>query len=89
MSQNYNLEFKRKGIHFRLEEGRANNSITTGYNISKETLRCWCKELKEKCQTSLGMKTEYDNMKGMLKLKRENEELRKENLFLKKHRYSS
>lgn len=26
----------------------------------------------------------YDNMKEMLRLKRENEELRKENLFLKK-----
>jgi hypothetical protein len=29
-------------------------------------------------------KEDYDNMKEMLRLKRENEELRKENLFLKK-----
>jgi transposase len=40
--------------------------------------------LKEECRTSPDTKTEYDNMKEMLKLKRENEELRKENLFLKK-----
>ena len=84
MSQNYTPEFKKKIVRLRLEEGRTISSITTEYNISKETLRRWCNEFKEECQTSPGMKAEYDNMKEMLKLKRENEELRKENLFLKK-----
>ncbi len=84
MPQNYTPEFKKKIVRLRLEEGRTISSITTEYNISKETLRRWCNEFKEECQTSPGMKAEYDNMKEMLKLKRENEELRKENLFLKK-----
>lgn len=84
MPQTYTPEFKKKIIRLRLEEGRTINSITTEYSISKETIRRWCKEWKEECQTSPDTKTEYDNMKEMLKLKRENEELRKENLFLKK-----
>ena len=41
-------------------------------------------EFNKECQTSPDIKTEYDNMKEFLRLKRENEELRKENLFLKK-----
>ena len=40
-------------------------------------------EFSKECQTSPDIKTEYDNMKEFLRLKRENEELRKENLFLK------
>lgn len=84
MPQNYTPEFKKKIVRLRLEEGRTIKSITTEYSISKETIRRWCNELKEKCRTSPDTKTEYDNMKEMLKLKRENEELRKENLFLKK-----
>lgn len=84
MPQNYTPEFKKKIVRLRLEEGRTISSITTEYNISKETLRRWCNEFKEECRTSPDTKTEYDNMKEVLKLKRENEELRKENLFLKK-----
>ena len=84
MPQNYTPEFKKKIVRLRLEEGRTINSITTEYSISKETIRRWCNEWKEECRTSPEMKAEYDNMKEMLKLKRENEELRKENLFLKK-----
>lgn len=84
MPQNYTPEFKKKIVRLCLEEGRTIKSITAEYNISKETLRRWCNEFKEECRTSPDTKTEYDNMKEMLKLKRENEELRKENLFLKK-----
>ncbi len=40
-------------------------------------------EFSEECHTSPEDKAEYDNVKELLKLKRENEELRKENLFLK------
>jgi len=39
--------------------------------------------IREECQTSPESKADYDNMKELLKLKRENEELRKKNLFLK------
>ena len=84
MPQSYTPEFKKKMVRLRLEEGRTMKSITTEYSISKETLRRWCNDFKEECQTSPNTKNEYDNMKEMLKLKRENEELRKENLFLTK-----
>ena len=84
MPQSYTPEFKKKIVRLRLEERRTMKSITTEYSISKETLRRWCNDFKEECQTSPNTKNEYDNMKEMLKLKRENEELRKENLFLKK-----
>ena len=84
MPQSYTPEFKKKMVRLRLEEGRTMKSITTEYSISKETLRRWCNDFKEECQTSPNTKNEYDNMKEMLKLKRENEELRKENLFKKK-----
>lgn len=84
MPQNYTPEFEKKIVRLRLEEGRTINSITTEYSVSKETIRRWCNEWKEECLTSPDTKTEHDNMKKMLKLKRENEELRKENLFLKK-----
>lgn len=83
MPQNYTPEFKKKIVGLRLEEGRTISSITTEYHIFKEKLRRWCNEFKEECQTSPSMKTEYDNMKEILKLKRESEEFRKENLFLK------
>jgi len=84
MPQSYTPEFKKKMVRLRLEERRTMKSITTEYSISKETLRRWCNDFKEECQTSPNTKNEYDNMKEMLKLKRENEELRKENLFKKK-----
>ena len=84
MPQSYTPEFKKKMVRLRLEEGRTMKSITTEYSISKETLRRWCNDFKEECQTRPNTKNEYDNMKEMLKLKRENEELRKKNLFLKK-----
>ena len=84
MPQNYTPEFKKKIVRLRPEEGRTIKSITTEYSISKETIRRWCNELKEECRTGPDTETGYDNMKEMLKLKRENEELRKENLFLKK-----
>ena len=81
MLQNYTPEFKKKIVCLRSEEGRTMNSITTEYGVSKETIHRWRNEFKEECQISPNTKTEYDNMKEMLKLKRENEELRKEILF--------
>ncbi|MFG6346080.1 MAG: transposase [Lachnospiraceae bacterium] len=88
MSQNYTPEFKKKIVRHHEEEGRTYKSITSEYGVSKASISKWCRELCEECQTSPESKSEYDNMKELLKLKRENEELRKENLFLKKRRHS-
>lgn len=56
--------------------------------VSKASISKWCSEFGKECQSSPEAKEDYDNMKEMLRLKRENEELRKENLFLKKRRHS-
>lgn len=84
MSQNYTPEFKKKIVRFHEEEGRTYKSITAEYGVSKAAISAWYKQFREECQTSPESKADYDNMKELLKLKREIEELRKENLFLKK-----
>ena len=84
MPQNYTPEFKKKIVRLHVEEGRTYKSITAEYGVSKASISKWCSELRNECQTSPETKAEYDNMKEMLRLKKENDELRKENLFLKK-----
>ncbi len=84
MSQNYTPEFKKKIVRLHEEEGRTFKSITAEYGVSKAAISAWCKQFREECQTSPASIADYDNMKELLKLKREIEELRKENLFLKK-----
>ncbi len=88
MPQNYTPEFKKKIVRLHEEEGRTYKSITAEYGVSKASISKWCSEFNKECQTSPDIKTEYDNMKEFLRLKRENEELHKENLFLKKQRHS-
>ena len=84
MPQSYTPEFKKKIVRLHLEEGRTYKSITAEYGVSKASISKWCNEFSEECHTSPEAKAEYDNMKELFKLKRENEEPRKENLFLKK-----
>ena len=84
MSQNYTPEFKKKIVRLHEEEGRTYKSITAEYGVSKAAISAWCKQFREECQTSPESKAEYDNMKEILKLKRENDEPRKEVAFLKK-----
>ena len=84
MPQNYTPEFKKKIVRLHEEEGRTYKSITAEYGVSKASISKWCSELLNECQISPETKAEYDNMKEMLRLKKENDELRKENLFLKK-----
>ena len=84
MPQSYSTEFKKKIVRLHEEDGRTYKSITAEYGVSKASITKWCKELREECRLNPQAQTEYDNMKELLKLKRENEELRKENLFLKK-----
>lgn len=87
MPQSYTPEFKKKIVRLHEEEGRTYKS-TAEYGVSKASISKWCSEFSKECLSIPEAKTEYDNMKELLKLKRENEELRKENLFLKKQRHS-
>ena len=83
MSQNYTPEFKKKIVRLHEEEGRTYKSITAKYGVSKASISKWCSEFSKECQTDPQAKEDYDSMKENLRLKRENEELRKEIAFLK------
>ena len=88
MSQSYSLEFKKKIIRLHEEEGRTYKSITAEYGVSKASISKWCSEFSTGCQkkaeTDPDTPTEMELMKENLRLRKELEEARKENLFLKK-----
>lgn len=81
---NYEPEFKRKLIKLHLEDGRTLTSLSKEYRISKSTITQWIKKYREECNTNSELQTEKDYFQETLKLKRQLEELEKENRFLKK-----
>ncbi len=88
MSKKYEPDLIRRIVREHLEEGRTYKSLTEEYGISKSAISKWCteysKECQEKSQTDPTATNEAEIMKENLKLRRELEEMRKENLFLKK-----
>ncbi len=84
MSQNYTPESKKKIVRLHKEEGRTYKSITAEYGVSKASISKWCSEFSRECQTSPQAKEDYDSMKENLRLKREDDGLRKEIASLKK-----
>lgn len=84
MSQNYKPEFKNKIINLHLEEGRTLKSLQDEYKVSKASISIWLNQFRKECQTNEKAKEDYDYMKENLRLRKELEEMKKENLFLKK-----
>lgn len=88
MSRNYEPEFKNKIIRLHLEEGRTYKSISEEYGVSKSAVTRWCDDYNKECLTKSQNDptaiNEADIMKENLRLRRELEEAKKENLFLKK-----
>ena len=88
MPRNYEPEFKKKIVRLHLEEGRTYASIREEYGISKSAISSWFNEFSKECQKQAGtdntVKTDLDIMKENLRLRKELEEMKKENLFLKK-----
>ena len=88
MPQSYEPEFRKKIVRLHLEEGRTYKSITAEYVVSKASISKWCREFSEECRTQAQSNPEAGNelelMKENLRLRRELEEAKKENLFLKK-----
>ena len=82
MPQHYDETFKTQIVRLRLEEGRSIRSIMEEYGMSKASIINWCNEFREECQNNPESQNEYDSMKEIRKLRKEMEELRKENLFL-------
>ena len=88
MPQSYTPEFKKKIVRLHEEEGRTYKSITAEYGVSKASISKWCSEFSKECQTKAlenpDTPNEMELMKENLRLRKELEEAKKENLFLKK-----
>ena len=88
MPQSYTPEFKKKIVRLHLEEGRTYKSITAEYGVSKASISQWCAEFSEECQIKAQLNPDSPNeaalMKENLRLRKELEEAKKENIFLKK-----
>ena len=88
MPQTYTPEFRKKIIRLHEEEGRTYKSITAEYGVSKASISKWCRnfseECKEKALANPDTPNEMELMRENLKLRKELEEAKKENLFLKK-----
>lgn len=88
MSQYYEPEFKKKIVRLHLEEGRSLKGLAEEYGVSKASISIWTRQFREECQTNDEAKADYDYMNENLQLKKQLEELQKENDFLKKQRHS-
>ena len=88
MTPSYIPEFKKKIVRLHEEEGRTYKSITAEYGVSKASISKWCSEFSKECQTKAlenpDIPNEMELMKENLRLRKELEEAKKENLFLKK-----
>ena len=88
MPQVYTPEFKKKIVRLHEEEGRTYNSITAEYGVSKSSISKWCMEFAKECQEQAPINpenpNEYELMQEIRRLRKELEEEKKENLFLKK-----
>ena len=86
--QYYEQEFKNKIVRLHIEEGRTYKSLTEEYGVSKASISKWCSEFSEECQQKAlanpDNKNELELMKEVRQLRKELEEAKKENLFLKK-----
>lgn len=77
-------EFKKKIVRLFLEEGKTKKSISMEYNVSVASISNWVKQFRNECQNNEKVNDEYNYMKENLRLRKELEEVKKENDFLKK-----
>jgi transposase len=80
----YDEEFKKKIIRLHLEEGRSLKGLADEYGVSKAAISKWTKLYRKECQITASTQSEYDYMQENLKLRKQLEEMEKENRFLKK-----
>jgi transposase len=80
----YSEELKKEIVRQHIKDERSLKSLSLEYHVSKAGISNWVKQYRNECQTNQEAKHEYDYMEEMKKLRRKNEELEKENLFLKK-----
>ncbi len=85
----YDEEFKKRLVRMHLEEGRTIKSLSEEYHVSENGIGYWLKKYREECSKNPAAQEEYDFMKENLRLRKEFEEAKKENEFLKKRQHSS
>jgi len=78
MAKRYSKEFKDKCVKLKVQEGRTTKSINEEFGLGVGTLASWTKEYKTIQTPKI---QEEDNT--LLKLQKENEELKKEVDFLR------
>ena len=67
-----------------MEEGRTIASVNQEFQLGEGTVRSWIKQFQEECETNPELNATKDLYEENRKLRKELEELKKENLFLKK-----
>lgn len=80
----YDKSLKDKLVRLHLEEGRTVQSLTDEYKLGNGTLQYWLKKHREECTINPQLKNETDQMLEIRRLRKEIEEMQKENEFLKK-----
>ena len=84
MINKYDIEFKRKIVRLFLQEGRTKKSISNEFSVSVATISNWVRQFRDECQINEKANDEYNYMKENLRLRKELEDAKKENEFLKK-----
>lgn len=80
----FETELKHKIIRLHIEDGRSLRSLSDEYGVSKASISNWVKLYREECQTNQDTKQECDYLTENHKLRKQLDELQKENQFLKK-----
>ena len=80
----YNEEFREKIVRLHIQEGRTYKSLVAEYGVSKASISKWCRNFSNQCQFNLSAQNDLDTMKEIHRLKKQLQELEKENSFLKK-----
>ena len=81
MVDKYDIEFKKKIVRLFLEEGRTTKkSISNEFSVSVASISNWVKQFREEYQISKKANDEYNYMKENLRLRKELEEAKKENI---------
>ena len=89
MINKYDVEFKKKIVRLFREEGRTKKSISNEFSVSVATISNWVRQFRDECQINEKSNNEYNYMEENLRLRKELEEVKKENEFLKKQQHSS
>ena len=84
MINKYDIEFKKKIVRLFLQEGRTKKSISNELSVSVATISNWVRQFRDECQINEKTNDEYNYMKENLRLRKELEDAKKENEFLKK-----